>query len=182
VLEECSGFISFTVSGKKAKEIFGQEYGGIRVQRVPPTERNGRVHTSTITVACFEPTEKRGYEINPKDLSITFTRGSGNGGQNRNKVETVAVIKHVPTGIIVRCEEERSQLQNKEKAMALLQKKLDDMAENKRHSAESDLRKKQVGGGARGDKRRTIRYQDDSVVDHLTGKRWKLSNYLKGIW
>ena len=140
------------------------------------------MHTSTVTVAVLaEPSEAQ-LRLDPRDLVFQATRGSGPGGQNRNKVETAVQLTHKPTGVMVRCESERSQHQNRATALALLRARLW-QAERDRQTASRALdRRQQVGSGMRGDKRRTIRCQDGIVTDHVTGKRWNLRDYLRGQW
>jgi peptide chain release factor 1 len=170
------------ISGKKAEEVFKNEQGGHRWQRVPPTERKGRVHTSTITVSVLKEPEKLSFKIDEKDLQITKCRGSGAGGQHRNTTDSAVQIKHIPTGIMVRCESERSQHQNKDTAIKILRSRLMTLEENLQKSKISSDKKQQVGSGMRGDKRRTIRQQDGQVNDHLTGMSWRYEDYVKGIW
>ena len=117
-----------------------------------------------------------------KDLEWSTTRGSGPGGQNRNKVETVAVVKHKPTGLIVRVETERSQYQNKMLALELLRSRLQQQKDDLEQSTRAQDRKDQIGCGQRGDKRRTIRVKDGQVKDHLTGKTWRYEDYKNGKW
>ena len=172
---------AFKASGK-GSELFEQESGGHRFQRVPPNEKHGRRQTSTITIAVLPiPTEVE-VQIRPQDLEWAMTRGSGPGGQNRNKLETAVILKHKPSGIVVRCESERSQEQNKRQALERLRSKLWEETENKINADRAKDRKAQVGSGMRADKIRTIRYQDGLVTDHITGKKWELSRYLKGEW
>ncbi len=179
LVEKLPSLIAFRVSGPGAKEAFAEEAGGHRWQRVPPNEKRGRVHTSTVTVAVLaEPTAAE-IEIPDADLEITTTRGSGPGGQHRNKTETCVVIRHRPTGITVT---ERSQSRNREIGMALLRARVWEL-ERRRADRERDARRRaQVGSGMRGDKRRTIRFQDGRVTDHPTGRRWLLREYLRGEW
>ncbi len=149
---------------------------------MPPGERRGRVHTSTITVAVLpEPTAAE-LRIAPGDLDWVTCRGSGAGGQHRNKTESCAVVTHRPTGLAVRCESERSQHQNRETALALLRARLHAAEVERRSAARADDRRRQVGSGMRGDKRRTIRCQDGVVVDHPTGRTWTLRAYERGEW
>lgn len=162
--------------------MFGQESGGHRWQRVPPTERRGRVHTSTVTVAVFAEIPEAQFNLEERDLEWATTRGSGAGGQNRNKVETVVVVKHKPTGMTVRCETERSQYRNRQIALRLLRARLYDNAKAETQSKVASDRRAQVGSGMRGDKRRTIRAQDGRVTDHVTGKTWRYSDYISGNW
>lgn len=182
LVEESSGFALLRVSGEGASKTFEDEPGGHRWQRVPPTERRGRVHTSTITVAVLsEPTEQQ-VKIDEDDLTITFMRGSGAGGQHRNVTDSAVRIVHNPTGIVVRCENERSQTANKLTAMAVLRARLVEHAKNQANGERASDRRKQVGSGMRGDKRRTIRTQDDVVNDHVTGKQWRYKSYARGDW
>ena len=174
--------IVFRVSGDEAAPLFADESGGHRWQRIPPTERNGRVQTSTITVAVLPEPESFTADIPPSDLEWSTTRGSGPGGQNRNKVETCVVVKHIPTGLSVRCETERSQYRNRQLAFDLLRSRLQQREQDSLDSQRAADRKGQVGCGARGDKRRTIRVKDGVVKDHLTGKSWNYGRYVEGNW
>ena len=170
------------MTGKDADKIFSQESGGHRWQRVPPTERKGRRQTSTITVAVFEESTVTEVSINPRDLEWDTMRSGGAGGQNVNKVETAVRVKHIPSGLVVRCETLRSQYRNKELALVILSAKLKSADSEQRLSKEVNDRRKQIGSGQRGDKRRTIREQDGKVSDHLTGRVWQLAEYVKGNW
>ena len=170
------------VSGSGAVVAFANESGGHRYQRVPPTEKNGRVQTSTVTVAVLPEPESSELIIPDSDLEWATTRGSGPGGQHRNKVETCVQLRYRPTGLMVRCESERSQKQNKEGALAVLRAKLWGEKREREHAARAAERRQQIGGGARGDKRRTIRMKDGHVTDHVLGKRWPLARYLEGDW
>jgi len=172
----------FSVSGSGAERAFGDESGGHRWQRIPPTEKAGRVQTSTVTVAVLPDVHASEFELRDSDLEWSTTRGSGAGGQNRNKVETVAVVKHKPTGMTVRAESERSQFRNKTLALALLRSRLADQKKQKEHAEISSNRKEQVGSGQRGDKRRTIRVRDGQVNDHITGRSWRYDDYRAGKW
>ncbi len=182
MLERIPGFVALRVSGDDAAALFQNESGGHRWQRVPPNERRGRVHTSTITVAVLpEPTAET-VVLDPRDLDWQTTKGSGAGGQHRNKTESAIDLTHIPTGITVHCETERSQQQNRRLALGRLRARL--LAERvARAKATIDAsRKKQVGQGMRGDKRRTIRCQGGVVVDHETGRTWRLREYERGDW
>ena len=182
MIEERAGFAALRVSGKQARDLFEEEAGGHRWQRVSPTEKRGRVHTSTITVAVMsEPTETQ-VRIDDRDLDWKTCRGSGAGGQNRNKRDTAVQLTHKPTGLSVRYEAERTQDRNKSGALALLRARIWDRENTKNQTNRSAARKSQIGSGMRGDKRRTIRVRDDSVVDHETGRSWSFKNYSRGIW
>jgi len=178
--EEREGFLSFQVEGEKAQEIFGNEAGGHRWQRTSPTERKGRVHTSTVTVAVLPVPEAAEFALNPADLEITTTKGSGPGGQNRNKVESEVAILHKPTGLRVRYGSERSQHQNRQTALSILAARLSQQQAAQRVQDKNALRKHQVGSGQRGDKIRTIRTQDNQVKCDLTGRTVSFTAYGKG--
>lgn len=190
ITEKSEGFIVFQVKGKDSllQELFGNESGGHRIQRVPPTEKRGRVHTSTITVAVFASDSECENSIDSysdlneysKDLEIKTCRGSGAGGQHRNKTETAVQVTHIPTGLAVRSENGRSQYHNKMTAIEQLKTKLASIENEKNNKSVSLDRKNQVGSGMRGDKRRTIRYQDGVVTDHILNIQWNLKKYLKG--
>ena len=176
------GLCVLRISGKRAVETYANEAGGHRWQRIPPNEKRGRVHTSTITVALLpEPTETQ-VVLRDDDLEITTCRGSGNGGQHKQKTDSAVQIKHKPTGLLVRCESERSQHSNKDTAMALLRARLWEAEQARINGVRADDRKRQIGSGMRGDKRRTIRVQDGLVDDHVTGKRWRYKDYARGNW
>lgn len=174
------GFAVLRVSGKKVAKAFAKEPGGHRVQRVPPTEKRGRVHTSTITVVVLPEPRQHEFHLDPRDLEIKTTRGSGAGGQHRNKVETAVVVKHLPSGMTVRSENSKSQHQNKENALSILRARLSSLSKNKARVKRDRERRKQAGSGMRGDKIRTIRYQDDIVIDHHSGKKISAKKYTRG--
>jgi peptide chain release factor 1 len=149
---------------------------------VPPNEKRGRIHTSTITVAVLpEPTA---VEVNvaDRDLDWSFCCGTGPGGQKRNKTASVALLTHRPTGLQIRCETSRSQQHNRVAALGLLRARLWALEAARLAGARAAERREQVGSGMRGDKRRTVRAQDGTVVDHPTGRRWELRGYLRGAW
>lgn len=182
ILETRPGIAVFRVTGKGVEKVFANESGGHRWQRVPPTERRGRRQTSTITVATFEEPLTTTFSINPKDLEWDTMRSGGKGGQNVNKVETAVRVRHLPSGMVVRCEAERSQYRNKELALIILSAKLEAAEREAKLSSEVADRRQQIGTGQRGDKRRTIREQDGRVIDHVAGLKWNYSNYVRGIW
>lgn len=168
------------VEGKNAYETFKNESGGHRWQRIPPTEKRGRVHTSTVTVAIIRPTEFSS-SFNESDVEIQRTRGSGPGGQHRNKTESCVVVTHRPTGLTAKADM-RSQFRSKEVALRILQERIRELEVTSELSKQSKNRKQQVGSGMRGDKIRTYRSQDDKVTDHRTGQRWNLNKWMKGDW
>ena len=171
------------MTGPKAESVFKNESGGHRWQRIPPTEKRGRVHTSTVTVAVLpDPTDVELPKIPDRDLEWSVCRGTGAGGQKRNKTETTVQLRHVPTGLSIRCEDTRSQQKNRALALQLLRAKLWEQQQANSAQSRAKDRKQQVGVGARGDKRRTIRVQDGLVTDHILGKKWNLRDYLKGEW
>ena len=173
--------ISFSVEGDGAYSRFKFESGVHRVQRVPETESQGRIHTSTTTVAVLPEAEEVDFEINPKDLQIDTFRSSGAGGQHINKTSSAIRITHLPTGTVVECQDERSQHKNKEKALKVLRSRLYD-AEKAKHDAEiAGERKSQVGTGDRSERIRTYNYPQGRVSDHRIGLTlYKLEQFLNG--
>ncbi len=156
------------------------EPGGHRIQRVPPTERKGRVHTSTVTVAVIDSEDAwTAPTIQKSDLKIEWYSGTGAGGQYRNKHQNSCRITHLPTGIVAKSEC-RSRQNSLDSAMAELQRRIDDSVKRSYNNSIASDRKSQVGSGMRGDKIRTYRFQDDTVHDHLTNKRASCSQILKG--
>jgi len=139
------------------------------------------MQTSTITVAVLSEPTAQEVQVRPQDVEMSCVRGSGPGGQHRNVTASAVILKHVPSGLQVRVESERSQHQNREMAYGLLRARLLQQKEERDHQSRAKDRKAQVGVGMRGCKRRTIRMQDDRVVDHVTGKRMKASKYIKGF-
>lgn len=173
--------IVFMIKGKGAYSRLKYESGAHRVQRVPDTESSGRIHTSTATVAVLPEVEDVDVEINPNDLRIDVYRSSGHGGQCVNTTDSAVRITHGPTGLVVTCQDEKSQLKNKEKAMKVLKSRLYDMLESERHASIAENRKSQVGTGDRSERIRTYNYPQGRVTDHRIGLTlYKLESFLDG--
>ncbi len=173
--------ITFTVIGDGAYSRFKFESGVHRVQRIPVTESNGKIQTSTVTVAVLPEADEVEVDINPSDIKIESCKSSGAGGQHINKTESAVRLTHLPTGIVIECDGERSQLQNKEKAMKLLYTKLYDMKEKEQNDQIASTRKNQVGTGDRSEKIRTYNYPQSRVTDHRINKTiFNLDSFLNG--
>ena len=173
--------VSFMVSGQGVYSAMKYESGVHRVQRVPETESGGRIHTSTISVAVMPEAEEVEVEIDDKDIRIDVMRASGNGGQCVNTTDSAVRLTHYPTGIVVYSQTEKSQLQNKAKAFALLRAKLYDMECQKAHDAEAEARRSQIGTGDRSEKIRTYNFPQGRVTDHRIGLTlYKLDKIMDG--
>ncbi len=153
-------------------ESLKQESGVHRVQRIPATEKSGRIHTSTASVAIMPVAEARETQINPSDLDVSFFRSSGPGGQNVNKVETAVRIVHRPTGLVVASQAGRSQHANREQAITLLQTKLAEMEKENQARESGGLRRDQIGSADRAEKIRTYNFPNDRITDHRIGKKF----------
>jgi peptide chain release factor 1 len=174
VADDLGGSKTFVakIAGDKVYSELMHESGVHRVQRVPKTEKAGRVHTSTATVAILPEVEAKEVSINNNDLEVTFCRAGGPGGQNVNKVESAVRILHKPTGIVVSSRVERAQHANREAAMSILRAKLFEMQQQKEASAVGSNRKEQVGTADRSEKIRTYNFPDDRITDHRISKKW----------
>ncbi len=180
---ELGGFkeVSFMVEGKGAYSRFKFESGVHRVQRVPETESQGRIHTSTATVAVLPEAEDVEFELNMDELEITRHRSAGAGGQHVNKTESAIRIIHIPTGIVVDCQDERSQLKNKDKALKVMKSRLYDLEQRKKAESLASERQSQIGTGDRSERIRTYNYPQGRVTDHRIGMTlYSLESFLNG--
>lgn len=173
-LSEMGGYkeASFKIKSPDAYEMLRWETGVHRVQRIPATEKQGRIHTSTASVVVLPIFPVTHFEVNPSEFDMEFSRSGGAGGQNVNKVETAVRIIHRPTGLAVRCSSQRSQVKNREQAMSMLLAKLEDLDRTKKESAVSMDRKNQIGTGDRSEKIRTYNILQDRITDHRIKQSW----------
>lgn len=173
--------IVFMISGKGVYSRLKYESGVHRVQRIPTTESNGRIHTSTVTVAILPEAEEVDVQINQNDLRIDVFRSSGNGGQSVNTTDSAVRVTHFPTGIVISCQDEKSQLKNKDKALKILRAKLYELEQEKQHKQLSQERRSQVGTGDRSERIRTYNFPQGRVTDHRVNLTiHRLENVLNG--
>lgn len=180
ILESREGFSSIWIEGLKAKSIFKNESGCHKWVRIPPTEKRGRTQTSTITVALINPNNNLNFNFNKSEILKQYICSSGKGGQNVNRRSTCVQLTHIPTGIQVKCQDEREQKKNEEIAYKRLEEKLRLIEEGKFSKKVYEIRFNQIGNSERSDKRRTYRVKDDIVVDHITDKKCSFKDFQKG--
>lgn len=174
------GFTSIWINSKKAFEIFKNEIGPHRWLRIPPTEKRGRIQTSIITVAIINPNGKESFNLDRSEVTKSYIRSSGSGGQNVNKRSTCVQLTHIPTGIQIKCQDERDQKKNEELAWKRLEDKLRSIEDDKYFEKFSKDRFEQIGLGDRSEKKRSYRLREDIVIDHETGKQCSFKDFSRG--